>query len=91
MELEGSDTGRAGCLMAVPSCVFTAAYAAKRLRADIEVIDEIAEEMRPVDGCLSVIDSDDENAACVTAFTDRGLDYLEERLDERRMQFMSDN
>jgi hypothetical protein len=71
--------------------VFTARYAARRLGVDIEVIEELAEQMSSEDGCVSVIDSFDENAESVTAFTRRGLDFLEVLLDDRRSEFMKDN
>lgn len=74
--------------MAAPSMVFTARFAARRLGVDIEVIEELAEQMEPEDGCLSILDSLDENAASVTGFTRRGLDYLEDLLDDRRSEFM---
>lgn len=74
--------------MAAPSIVFTADYAAQRFRADLDVIEELAEEMTPELGCLSVIDSTDENARAVTAFTHRGLEYLQDLLDDRRSEFM---
>lgn len=76
--------------MAAPSMVFTARYAARRLGVDIDVIEELAEQMSPEDGYVSVIDSFDENAESITAFTRRGLDYLEELLDDRRLEFMKD-
>lgn len=76
--------------MAAPSIVFTADYAAQRSRVDLDVIEELAEEMTPEIGCLSVIDSTDENARAVTAFTHRGLEYLEDLLDDRRSEFMED-
>ncbi len=76
--------------MAAPSFVVTAALLAKRLGVDIEVIEELAQEMEPEDGCLSVFYSDDENAPSVTAFTRYGMQYLEELLDARRMKFMGD-
>ena len=44
--------------------------------------------MEPEDGCLSIRDSLDENAASVTGFTMQGLDYLEDLLDDRRSEFM---
>lgn len=46
--------------------------------------------MTPELGCLSVINSTDENARAVTAFTHRGLEYLEDLLDDRRSEFMED-
>ena len=76
--------------MAAPSMVFTASYAAHRLGIDIDVIEELAEQMRPEDGCLSVIESFEATAASVTAFTRHGLEYLEELLDQRRSDFMQD-
>lgn len=74
--------------MAAPSMVFTAHFAATRLGIDINVIEDLAELMEPEDGCLRVIDSLDEMAESVTAFTPFGLDYLEELLDDRRVEFM---
>ena len=68
--------------------VFTARFAASRLGVDIEVIEELAEQMEPEDGCLSILDSLDENATSATGFTRKGLDYLEDLLDDRRSEFM---
>jgi len=76
--------------MAAPSMVFTAHFAASRLGVDIEVIEELAEQMEPEDGCLSILDSLDENAASVTGFMRKGLNYLADLLDERRSEFMKD-
>ena len=76
--------------MAAPSMVFTARFAARHFGVDINVIDNLAEEMAPEDGCLSVIDSLDDNADSTTAFTHRGLDYLAEMLDQRRSDFMQE-
>lgn len=76
--------------MAAPSMVFTARYAASRLGVDIDVIEVLAEQMAPEDGCLRVIDSLDEMAESVTAFTRQGLDYLDDLLDQRRSEFMKD-
>ena len=90
MELDAIDRARTGGLMAAPSMVFTAHFAASRLGVDIEVIEELAEQMEPEDGCLSILDSLDENAASVTGFTRKGLDYLADLLDERRSEFMKD-
>lgn len=76
--------------MAAPSMVFTARYAARRLGIDIDVVEELAEQMAPEDGGVSVIDTLDETAESLTAFTRQGLDYLEELLDDRRSEFMKD-
>ena len=74
--------------MAAPSMVFTSRYAASRLRVDLDLIEELAEQMSPEDGCLSIIDSLDETAESVTALTRWGLDRLNEMLDEKRSQLM---
>ncbi len=70
--------------MAAPSMVFTARFAANHLGVDIEVVEELAEQMEPEDGSLSILDSLDENAESVTGFTRKGLDYLEYLLDDRQ-------
>jgi hypothetical protein len=88
VELDAICPARTGSLMTAPSMVFTARFAASRLGVDIEVIEELAEQMEPEVGCLSIIDSLDESAASVTGFTRNGLDYLEDLLDERRSDFM---
>jgi hypothetical protein len=90
VELGALASGREGRLMAAPSMVFTARFAASRLGVDIDVIEQLAEQMAPEDGCLSIIDSLDETAESVTGFTRQGLDYLDELLDERRSKFMGD-
>jgi hypothetical protein len=90
VELDAITLGRKGCLMAAPSMAFTARYAASRLGIDIDVIEDLAEQMAPEDGRISVIDSLDETAESVTAFTRQGLDYLEELLDHRRSEFMKE-
>ena len=77
--------------MAAPSMVFTARFAARHLGVDIDVIKELAGEMAPEDGCLSVIDSLDDDAESTTAFTRRGLDYLDELLHQRRSDFMQES
>ena len=77
--------------MAAPSMVFTAHYAASWLRVDIDVIEDLAEQMAPEDGCLTVIESLDVNAESTTAFTRCGLDYLAELLDQRRSDFIGES
>jgi hypothetical protein len=74
--------------MAAPSMVFTARFAARHFGVDIDVVEELAGEMAPEDGCLSVIDSFDDDAESTTAFTRSGLNYLDELLDQRRSDFM---
>jgi len=74
--------------MTAPSMVFTVRYAANRLGIDNDVVEDLAEQMRPEDGCVSLIDSFAEPAGFVAAFTRHGLDYLEKLLDQRRSNFM---
>jgi hypothetical protein len=44
--------------------------------------------MQPDEGCLSILDRLDENAASVTGFSRRCRDCLEDLLDEHRSEFM---
>ena len=91
MELAISAPDREGRLMAAPSMVFTARYAATWLGIDIDVVEDLAEQMEPEDGRLRIIDSLDDDAESTTAFTRRGLDYLDELLDQRRSEFMGES
>lgn len=77
--------------MAAPSMVFTARFVARQFGVDIDVVEELAEEMAPEDGCLNVIDSLDDDAESNVAFTRRGLDYLDELLDQRRSDFTQES
>jgi hypothetical protein len=86
----GASPIRHRSLMAALTIVFTADYAAQRFRVDPYVIEELAEEITPELGCLSVIESTNENARAVTAFTHRGLEFLEDLLEDRRSEFMKD-
>ncbi len=74
--------------MAAPSMVFIARFAASRFGVNIEVIEELAEQTEPEDGCLSILYSLDENAESVTGFTRIAHDYFEELLDQRRSKFI---
>src|SRR5690606_13798342 len=62
--------------LAAPSMVFTARYVASRPGIDIDAVEKLAEQMRPEDGCVSVIDSLAETAESIAAVTRHGLDYL---------------
>ncbi len=76
--------------MAAPSMVFTAHFAARHFGVDIDVIEKLAEEMAPEDGCPSIINSLDDNAESTTAFTHRRLDYLDELLEQRCSDLMKE-
>ena len=91
MELYASDPGREGRLMAAPSRAFIARFAARHFGVDIDVIEERAQDMAPEDGRLSVVDGLDDQAGFTTAFTRRGLDCLDELLDQRRSDLMHES
>ena len=65
------------------SMVFTARFVAQKLGVEQAVIEAIADDMRPKDGCLSVIDSADDDSS-IYAFTAEGIDYIKEMLAEQR-------
>lgn len=60
--------------MAAPSYVLTIARVARMLDEDEALLEDIASNMDPEDGCLSVMDLDDE--VSTTAFTPFGVEYL---------------
>ena len=64
--------------MAAPSYVYTIRRVARMLNEDVDRLEEIALNMEPEDGCLSVLDLDDD--VSTTAFTADGVDNLKERL-----------
>ena len=68
--------------MAAPRIVFTIARVARMLGEDEEKLEEIAMQMDPEDGCLSVIDLDDD--VSTTAFTLFGVENLKELLADLR-------
>jgi hypothetical protein len=59
--------------------VFTIGYVARMLGEDEKRISEIAMDMEPEDGCLAVMDINDESTV---AFTARGIENLRELLDD---------
>lgn len=63
--------------MAAPSYVSTIARVAKMLGEDEELLHDIAMDMEPEDGRLTVWDIDDVSA---TAFTEFGIENLKELL-----------
>ena len=63
--------------MAAPSYVFTIARVAKLLGESEELLQDIAMDMEPEDGCLSVLDLDD---VSTVAFTPQGIENLKELL-----------
>ena len=68
--------------MAAPSVVFTIARTAEMIGKTIDLIDEIAEQLEPEDGCLWIYDTDDR---ATLGFTARGIESLKElSLDQKR-------
>ena len=66
--------------MAAPSYVFTIRRVARMLNEDIDRLEEIAMNMEPEDGCMSVLDLDDD--VSIVAFTAQGIEILKELLDD---------
>lgn len=64
--------------MAAPSYVFTIARVARMLGEDEALLEDIASDMDPEDGCLSVMDLN--NEVSTTAFTPFGVENLKELL-----------
>lgn len=74
-------SGSYSLIMAALSYVFTIGRVAKMLGEDEERLYEIALNMEPEDGCLSVLDVDD---VSTVAFTAEGVENLKELLEDLR-------
>ena len=61
--------------MAAPRAVFTIAHVAAMLGEDVDWLWDVALEMEPEDGCLTVYDIND---ASTTGFTSFGIENLKE-------------
>ena len=70
-----------GLTMAAPSYVFTIARVAKLLGEPEELHQDIAMDMEPEDGCLSVLGLGD---ISTVAFTPQGVENLKELLADRK-------
>jgi hypothetical protein len=64
--------------MAAPSAVFTIARVAEMLGEDVDWLSDVALEMEPEDGRLTVYDVNDEGT---TAFTCFGIENLKEIIE----------
>ena len=69
--------------MPYPSMVFTAKFVAQKLGVEQAVIDALAKTMRPKDGRLSIVDSADDDEPSIHAFTENGIDYIQDMLAEQ--------
>jgi hypothetical protein len=67
--------------VAAPSFVFTLSRVAEMLREDEELLRDLAMEMEPEDGCLTVLGTDD---LSTIAFTRDGLEYLKQLVVEHK-------
>jgi hypothetical protein len=67
--------------MAVPAHAVTISRAAKLLGEDEELLWELATDMEPEDGCLWIHDIGEQQTI---AFTNRGLENLQERVSEHK-------
>jgi hypothetical protein len=72
--------------MAAPSHAVTIGRAAEILGQDEELLWDLADQMEPEDGCLWVHDVADRQTI---AFTDRGLESLQELLSEHKRRMAS--
>ena len=67
--------------MAVPAHAVTISRAAKLLGEDEELLWELATDMEPEDGCLWIHDIGEQQTI---AFTNRGLENLQELVSEHK-------
>jgi hypothetical protein len=67
--------------MAAPAYAITISRAAEILGEDEELLWDLVDEMEPEDGCLWIYGTGDEQTI---AFTDRGLEYLQEMLPQHK-------
>jgi transposase len=84
LELEGSPghAHRQGRLiMAAPSAVFTIARAAEMLGETVELLDQIADQLEPEDGCLWIYDTSER---ATLGFTLRGIESLKELIADQK-------
>jgi hypothetical protein len=65
--------------MAAPSYVFTISRVAEILGEDEDWLSDVALDMEPEDGCLTVLGTDDQST---TAFTRGGVGYLKQLIAE---------
>jgi hypothetical protein len=72
--------------MAAPSIAFTLRYVATLLDEPEALIEEIAINMEPEDGRISIIDSADDAGPSTIAFTRDGIENLKTLIDIHRQQ-----
>ena len=67
--------------MAAPSHVFTISRVAEMLGETVDLLDEIAYQLEPEDGCLWIYDIDDRETL---GFTMRGIESLKELIADQK-------
>jgi hypothetical protein len=67
--------------VAAPSAVFTIARVARMLGETEELLDELADQLDPEDGCLWIYDTDER---ATLGFTMRGVESLKELIADQR-------
>jgi hypothetical protein len=67
--------------VAAPSVAFTIARAAEMLGESIDLLDEIAEQLEPEDGCIWIYDTDER---ATLGFTERGIESLKELIADQK-------
>ncbi len=67
--------------MAAPSAVFTIARAAEMLGESVDLLDEMADQLEPEDGCLWIYDTDER---ATLGFTKRGIESLQELIADQK-------
>jgi hypothetical protein len=67
--------------MAAPSAVFTIVRAAKMLGETVDLLDGIAEQLEPEDGCLWIYDTNERETL---GFTLRGIESLKELIADKK-------
>jgi hypothetical protein len=67
--------------VAAPSAVFTIARAAEMLGEAVDLLDEIADQLEPEDGCLWIYDTGDR---ATLGFTMRGIESLKEPVADQK-------
>lgn len=67
--------------MAAPAVVFTIARAAEMLGETIDLLDEIADQLEPEDGCLWIYDIGER---ATLGFTERGIESLKELIADQK-------
>jgi hypothetical protein len=72
--------------MAAPASAVTITRAAELLGEDEELLSDLVDAIEPEDGCLWIHGTADQQTI---AFTDRGLEYLQELLLEHKRRALS--